>query len=340
MSAWREANSWLRGEETRAKENPSEYLALFVPYILRQRRHIRRFLFSRFGVKTDYQSTFGDDTVKYPGLLGAQYLAIPERFPVGFRRCPVDRSLFEWFTAWSELLNWFDAAWLTIVAARAWATREGVDPDATAVEDLFEYHRMGPWMPFHTKEAQPLSDLRREKAENLAGWVGSHINLRVNKRLASALREEAASEGGSFEKLVEELVSTTIIAHDQLNTEERPIFAPGSGRTNLVSRVENLLEKLGNESSKLSREGRFADDCVEQTPAAADDNVEERDTLRYLVKKAKFTTRQTQVFELDMRTDNDTEAIAHELDIVPKTVRVLRKRYLDKLREAVSDLQK
>ena len=235
-------------------------------------------------------------------------------------------------------MNWFDAAWLTIVAARAWATREGVDPEATAVEDLFEYHRMGPWMPFHTKEAQPLSDLRREKAENLAGWVGSHINLGVNKRLSDALSEDSSSKGEAFGKLLDELLPTTLIAHDQLQAEEGLISAPGSGKTNLVSRVETLIEKLGHQSTKLSREGKLDNSPVEQMPAAADESVEESDTLHYLVEKAKFTTHQAQVFELDMKTDHDTKAIAHELDVDSGTVRVLRKRYRDKLRKAAADL--
>jgi DNA-binding CsgD family transcriptional regulator len=47
---------------------------------------------------------------------------------------------------------------------------------------------------------------------------------------------------------------------------------------------------------------------------------------------AKFSEREAQVYELDMRMNHDTSAIARELGIDAKTVRGLRKRYTDKLR--------
>ena len=102
VAAWRGANEWLENQELWARENPRAFDSLFVPYLLRQRRHIRRFLLRRFGVKVNYHSRIGgsDGRGNLPGLFGEQYVAVPERFPLRFWCCPEDYGLFRWYTAW------------------------------------------------------------------------------------------------------------------------------------------------------------------------------------------------------------------------------------------------
>jgi hypothetical protein len=136
VAAWRGANRWLENQELRAREDPRAFVSMFVPYVLRQRRHIRRFLFSRFGVKVNYHRRIGgsDGRGNLPGLFGEQYVAVPERFPLRFWCCPEDYSLFHWYAAWGDLLYWFDGAWMVVVLARIDAARRGIDPDVAVVE--------------------------------------------------------------------------------------------------------------------------------------------------------------------------------------------------------------
>jgi hypothetical protein len=226
---------------------PRAFVSLFVPYVLRQRRHIRRFLFSRFGVKVNYHSRIGggDGKGNLPGLFGEQYVAVPERFPLRFWCCPEDYGLFRWYTAWGDLLYWFDGAWMVIVLARMDAARRGIDPDAAVVEEVFNYHRMGPSLiarPTSQTEIDPL--VREEDAENLAGWVGSRIRVGTNKRLGAVLGEDLQPRRSVFERLVGELLPTTVIAFDDLRSE----WAPRAGRRARASPRSEAAQEVSGES--------------------------------------------------------------------------------------------
>ncbi len=339
IAAWRETNAWLKGEEQWARENPRAFVSIFEPYVLRQRRHIRRFLLNRFGVKFNYRIHPEED--RRPGLFGKPRLAFPERFPTGFRYCQEDLDLFRRFTDWEDLLYWFDGAYTDIVSARFLALKEGADPDAAVVENLFEYHRMGHWMSRPTAQAEADPWLRQHYAENLAGWVGSRVSLGPNRRLRAILQEE----GIPSERLVEELFSTTIIAYDDMMSEAPPASGSDGRKRSLMSRVERLLENLGTQDAKLARGNKLADKRPGSEVPDAEDGIEEverREALRQqlevlssLVENTALSERETRVFEMDMATDHDTDAIARGLNLAPSTVRAYRKRYLDKLRRSV-----
>jgi hypothetical protein len=355
VAAWRGANRWLENQELRAREDPRAFVSMFVPYVLRQRRHIRRFLFSRFGVKVNYHRRIGgsDGRGNLPGLFGEQYVAVPERFPLRFWCCPEDYSLFHWYAAWGDLLYWFDGAWMVVVLARMDAARRGIDPDVAVVEEVFNYHRVGPSLitrPTRQTEIDPL--VREEHAENLAGWVGSRIGVGTNKRLGAVLGEDLEPGGSIFERLVGQLLPTTVIAFDDLRSErppepedeDEPLLDLGRLKSSLVSRVEKLLEELGGQGAKLARRGKLSGERLESTIPDDEDGLEEfelRETLRQeletlksLVERAAFSEREARVFGLDMETDHDTAAISRELRLEPETVRTYRKRYRDKLRRA------
>jgi hypothetical protein len=355
IAGWRGANEWLENQERRARQNPRAFVSLFVPHVLRQRRHIRRFLLRRFGVKVNYHSRIGgsDGRGNLPGLFGEQYVAVPERFPLRFWCCPEDYGLFRWYTAWGDLLYWFDGAWAVIVLARMDAARRGIDPDVAVVEEVFNYHHVGPSLiarPTRQTEPDPLA--REEHAENLAGWVRSRIGLGTNKRLGAVLREDLEPGGSIFERLVAELLPTTVIAFDDLRSErppepigeDEPLLDLGRLKSSLVSRVEKLLEELGGQDAKLGREGKLSGQRPESTIPDGEDGLgefelretlrQELETLKFLVERAAFSEQEARVFELDMQTDHDTAAIACELQLDPKTVRTYRKRYRDKLRRA------
>ncbi len=128
------------------------------------------------------------------------------------------------------------------------------------------------------------------------------------------------------------------------------IQQPGYSST-LVDTVSNYLRspKFGIEGAKLAREGKLADGPVE---AVAENELlrefelqeeirQQVDTLRMLVEKTSFSELEQRVYEYDQNIGIDfaeksdaTKAAAQELGIETGTVRGLRKRYLDKLREA------
>jgi hypothetical protein len=357
VASWRGANEWLEKQERWARENPRAFVSMFVPYVLRQRRHIRRFLLRRFGVKVNYHSRIGGSEGRgnLPGLFGEQYVAVPERFPLRFWCCPEDYGLFRWYTAWGDLLYWFDGAWMVVVLARMDAARRGIDPDVAVVEEVCNYHRVGPSLIARpTKQTEPDPLAREEYAENVAGWVGSRIALGTNKRLKAVLGEDRQQGGSIFEKLLGELLPTTVIAFDDLRSErppepedeDEPLLDLGRFKSSLVSRVEKLLEELGGQGAKLARRGKLSGERAESTIPDGEDGLEEfelrealhqkLETLESLVERAAFSEQEARVFELDMQTDHDTAAIARELHLKPKTVRTYRKRYRDKLRRAAS----
>ena len=114
-----------------------------------------------------------------------------------------------------------------------------------------------------------------------------------------------------------------------------------SGFVSLLRRVTRLLEGQGSEQLRLEREGKLAGACG---LGGGDEDMaefEHRETLRQdlqrlkgWIDQANFSPREARVYELDLSTNFDTEAIARELEIKASTVRVLRKRYEDKIRKA------
>jgi DNA-binding CsgD family transcriptional regulator len=348
VADWRRTNAWIEREERRAMEDPGAYVELFVAHVHRQRRNIRRFVLRRFGVKVNYRGR----------LLGEQYLAFPERFPLRFYYCPEDYSLFLWFRAWSDLLTWYDIAWKVICSARILALREGADPNEAVVRNIFEYHRAGPWMATPTEKTEPIPELREDYAKNLSGWVGSRVSLQTNERLNAVLGENLEPGTSPSARLMEELLAATIVAYDGLVSEETTGSGNvgGSGRTEdsgesseagqgrfpLVNLVAGLLEELGGETAKLAREGKLARAEPESDAADADNDIEhyvaeetlrqQIEMLRVWVEKAGLPGRERQVYELVMQGYKDS-AIAVEMGVERSTVRGLRKRYTDRLRK-------
>ena len=54
------------------------------------------------------------------------------------------------------------------------------------------------------------------------------------------------------------------------------------------------------------------------------------------IERAGFSEQEQQVYELDMRLEEDTQAIARELGKSDGHVRVVRKNYRDKIRRAAA----
>jgi hypothetical protein len=170
--------------------------------------------------------------------------------------------------------------------------------------------------------------IQEDGAAALAGWVGAHIDLKLNQRVTAALRDN---------DLVRELPAAVALAWSEQMTDE-PLRPTGERRRNLVSRTEWYLSRVGNEGDE--KFGRIAaEELDEQAIAGPTDDLEEfelRETFRQELNtvRAEFSPRERQVYELDIQTDHDTAAIARELDITADTVRGVRKRYRHKIRGA------
>jgi hypothetical protein len=212
------------------------------------------------------------------------------------------------------------AAWDAMVWAISWGTPV-IEASLMAADAAPPYHPDG---------------VRAGSTFSVAGWAHLHLNRNVNRRLGAAL---------SAVEQLENLPGTVPLAWEEWTIGEH--LLPGRGGTSFISRVAKMLEELGSESARLARAGKLAD-----TPSPLEDRLsggdqdlaqfERQETLRQeldqlggWIQNAGFAEREAQVYELDMQTDFDTDAIARELQVKPGTVRGLRKRYQDKLRKVV-----
>jgi hypothetical protein len=169
-----------------------------------------------------------------------------------------------------------------------------------------------------------------------------HTRIRLYSEIEAALLDYDTSSTSQQRKR-EELPGATYTAWNAIQQ-------PGHSST-LVDTVSNYLRssEFGIEAPKLARKGELADGPVEES-GAEDESLEEFelreearqqiDMLRMLVEKARFSEQEQRVYDFDLRVGTDfaeqsdaTKAAAQELGIEPVTVRVVRKRYRDKLRE-------
>jgi len=169
-----------------------------------------------------------------------------------------------------------------------------------------------------------------------------HRRIRLYSEIEAALLDYDTSSTSQQRKR-EELPGATCTAWNAIQQ-------PGYSST-LVDAVSNYLRssEFAMEAAKLARKGKLADGPVEES-GAEDELLEEFelreevrrqiDMLRMLVEKARFSEQEQRVYEFDLRVGTDfdkqsdaTKAAAQELGIKDVTVRGVRKRYRDKLRE-------
>lgn len=333
LESARKYNQWINQQERSAKEDPEVFSLAFTRYVHIQCRVLREHLLEEFGVGFEYPDDY---------IFGHPYI-VQERFPLGFQRSAIDYERYLELRTFLDMLFWFDGARGALATGIKEAENKGKSRSESVVEEVLRYLRMGPWMASPTeRESDPL--IRESYAHVLAGWVGAWISLNKNKRLDSILREDLERGNSTSERLIDELVPATILAFGDLGPRE-PIV-PDRGKRSLVSRVQNVLEKLGSQEARLSRRRKLSEEPPDEQASSSSreeddiENFEEREItlqrrrqLGLLVEKANLSEREFEVFELDMKTDSDTERIANKLNIDQVTVRGLRKRYTDKLKE-------
>jgi hypothetical protein len=189
---------------------------------------------------------------------------------------------------------------------------------------------------------------RSASANVAAGW--SLANLSLRGKHGDVLRRvlgEQAPLTVQYERFLQELPSASLIAWEDREPTE-PLRSTGKREKNLARRVAANIERTGDEGT--TKPGRLVYDTFGAENQALggqigealgqNDQLLEAFTLVELAKleawaeTATFSEQEQRVYELDKGLDNDTAAIARELDIAETTVRVVRKNYITKIRKA------
>src|SRR5215212_7977942 len=134
IDEWREHKKQAKHFEQKASENANIYASSAFYHIRGTRRHLRRLLRKRFGVK-----------VRYFGFRSKQYIASRKRFPYYPPSSPREYYDYVQFRVMSNLLRVHDVLWAAMHAAYIRAHRNGEDPDVAALSALFRIMGSGPW---------------------------------------------------------------------------------------------------------------------------------------------------------------------------------------------------
>src|SRR5215204_961555 len=322
INEWQARKKQARDFEQKASENPSIYASSAFYHIRGRRRHLRRLLRKRFGVK-----------VSYFGFRSKQYIASRKRFPYYPPNSPRDYYDYVQFSVMSNLLRVHDALWAAMHSAYIRAHRRGEDPDVAALSALFRVGGSGPWAATPTNRSEPDDVLREMMAITVAGWVGAHISRSQHRRVRDALRENTdGSPSANDAKFVEELLPATILAWDELQAGEP--LRPGSGKTNLVSRTQRWLQKIGSEAAeKQKTHMQFDEVSGDDQGDQLLEEFERMETLRQLEQATQLTRLEAAVWQR-ARDGLEIAEIAEELKISKNSVSVHKSNAVMKLCEA------
>jgi hypothetical protein len=320
---WLEYSKKLKSLEQAAKQDPARAALEMEEIAHDDYRHWQSVLRNRFGI--DWR------------LPGRARVIHPERLP---------RKLHEHYdySNTAKACATWGGAWIAMHTALKRARRDEEDSAQAALRAFFRVLKHTPALFGCDIGLDEDHEAMRFRAmASLVGFVDSKLSNTAYRRRNRTLNRGEQSES---------LAASVRLAWEERLPEE-PVY-PGTGENNLVSRVDKLLEMLGSEADGLSK----LDDNVDNprrrvrtlTPLPPEEmdvtgqedqgiaEFERRETLlqqlRQLegwVEAAKFSEREAQVYELDMRTDHDTAAVARWLGIDNATVRQYRARYRDKL---------
>lgn len=232
-----------------------------------------------------------------------------------------------------------------------------VDTNTVAIDTyFFHLEVMWPLSMWHLQDSLESNLLRESWGYSLPGEVLSRLNTKTGfksedgNRLRDALEAIAEAEGKTPDEVLRELIPGEAWgAMHELLTMPRERKITGAELLNeLKNRVAREVERtrlLRGQRTQGEKVSEGAPDKVELL--GEEDQLigefERRETLQQefnalkgWVEKAKFSEREAQVYEMDMRTDHNTAVIARQLGIGEDTVRQYRKRYRDKIRKVAA----
>lgn len=336
----RKALNWVGSMEQRASLDPSRSGPIIRQYVLQNRRNIRRFLKSCFGVHFRYRrhrrpryAISRSEKRNFQMAWPFPTFNFPKRFPIGFKHDRGDRSVFAWYERWQQTLWWFDGAQIAITNSRALAARTGNNADLATVKVFAVYCRMGPWMQVPTREAQPDPTLREEYTKNLAAWARWQISFSTATRLKESIRDSLDPQEKFMNRFLRELVPSVVLAYHEMEPDESLVPIPGQPGTNFISRIETNIGKAVRETAEvLGMHEQLEHTLPDRSSNEAVDEVELSELQREYM--SGLTPRQRFVVLHTLKGKNDDE-IAQLLGTSKGNVHTLRSQARKRLEKTL-----
>lgn len=162
----------------------------------------------------------------------------------------------------------------------------------------------------------------------LLARTGARTSLKY-PRLRNAL---AGGDERPYRVLLRELYPTILVA----------LKETGGDIFDLPRAVSKELEALGDETVLEEKKPLLAAEFADLDLAEVERQLsleQDRRRLQRWVEDAGLSKQEQKVYELDLRTDHDTAAIAERLDVSAPTIRGVRRRYRNKLKEQMREEQ-
>ena len=340
IASQRKALDWINSMEQRALLDPDGNGPTIYQYVLRNRRNIRRFLRSRFGVHFRYRRhrrprhwVSRSEKRNFQMSWPFRTPDFAERFPTGFKDDRKDQSIYSWYMAWEQTLYWFDGAQIFVTCYPAAAIKTGSNADLATVEAFADYCRKGPWMQVPTKQAQPDPALREEYIKNLAAWARWQISFSTAKRLKETIRDSLGSQENFMDKFLSELIPSVVLAYHEMEPGESLVPIPGQPGTNFISRIETNVEKAVRDSAgNLGRHEQLEETLPDRSSNEAVDDVELSELMSQYM--SNLTPRQRAVVFYTVKGKKDDE-IAQLLETSKGNVQTLRSQARKRLEKAL-----
>jgi DNA-binding CsgD family transcriptional regulator len=272
----------------------------------------RDFFYDRYDF--DIQSWQAEDPTDWPSLPQGRNPRVTDEIV----KCALA------YTYWSSVWTW-------MLAMQKTAFELHIDPGWAICVMFTAIHRysmlrsdseLAAWGQVYSK--LPPS-LREEVLLGEAGWVGSQVNLVVNKRLRAAL---SGWSKPPLENLAQELPGAILAASAEYEDA-------AEDRGSYVTQITRVLEDLGSERAGRPRKltslsSGAAPDSLEDENVS---EIERTDTLDTLERAAKLSPQQAEVWRR-VRQDKSIAEIAAELTITENQVSVQKNNAIKKLSEA------
>lgn len=319
VAYWHGRTAWTRQFIRAADQQASEHPALGMYYlfavIIDRRKFLRRYIRSCFGYSVKGR------------------IVKPERFP---KKIADKSRLLACYAEWATWEIAFEFTYPIVTCAEE-ASCWDKDTYQKVRESFILTLEQMPSTNYMTlilnrsnsEERVDVKALNKTQIAWLSGWVGSKTSLQRNRRLKYALDEMSDSQPlSSHDRLLRELPATTLIELEDLQRD-------GERFSQLPRRVARHLEKEGNQSDYLLREGKL------ETSGCSDVANAEPMLETFLLKeeinafrtRAHLSAREDQVLELILKGHIDRE-IACKLGIEEGSIKTLKFRLRQKLKRA------
>jgi DNA-directed RNA polymerase specialized sigma24 family protein len=310
---WHEFNNALKDFERRAEKNPKACAE----------EALRKIAYESNLYRVSHKRLFGLDLKRKAEWWGQ--VPLPSD--------PDSRALFVGCVVLYEL---FQGTWKVYREAIKRPDLNGDNLARAMCEIYVEARLTEPYLLARSTEivSKQVPDKVREESltEELTGYFLAQLSASPGYRLGRALREA----GPPSSAMLQELPAQALIAWDERGDKEF-----------VLKRLKNrIAESVARQAREASIRPDKVDDPDDEPadvglPDADLEQFEREETLRQelailraWVERAGLSEQQKQVYELDMSTNFDTEAISRQLGISRGHVRKVRHDYREKIKTA------